>query len=268
MIVVRSYTHTKLSALLGPVFLASAVLSVYAIGVHRLSSYVPVLKQQLSEFSLTRAECFCCASSHMDPHTNQALPCDRELVYSKLHTWHVLRCGGSYEEIHGESRDATRVGALCEFDNYVQTAFAAEVLRRACASRLPYKMILYACVPQLGSAWDWLSLLGSAVPSHVVLMQFLEEVVYAVAIFPATIQLTLHVVTKLDKHNKQVHQYIWARPCVLWLIILLMAVALRAPIALFDVLLDTWAPTLFYLILAVPATAVLFQHPMFLTPEA
>lgn len=42
------------------------------------------LSKQLQDFSVDRAECFCCSNKHIHPTTGQALPCDRELVVETL----------------------------------------------------------------------------------------------------------------------------------------------------------------------------------------
>ncbi|CAK9007589.1 Uncharacterized protein SCF082_LOCUS9517 [Durusdinium trenchii] len=45
------------------------------------------LSKQLQDFSVDRAECFCCSNKHIHPTTGQALPCDRELVVETLGGW-------------------------------------------------------------------------------------------------------------------------------------------------------------------------------------
>jgi len=45
------------------------------------------LKTQMAEFSVLRAQCFCCTNNHRHPDTGQVLPCDRELVNASIEHW-------------------------------------------------------------------------------------------------------------------------------------------------------------------------------------
>eukprot|EP00929_Paragymnodinium_shiwhaense_P033349 TRINITY_DN18325_c0_g1_i1.p1 TRINITY_DN18325_c0_g1~~TRINITY_DN18325_c0_g1_i1.p1 ORF type:complete len:453 (+),score=43.57 TRINITY_DN18325_c0_g1_i1:783-2141(+) len=55
------------------------------------------LDEQLKDFSIQRASCFCCANGHVDPTNLVPIPCDRELVYSSLETWFADRDGKKWD---------------------------------------------------------------------------------------------------------------------------------------------------------------------------
>jgi len=51
--------------------------------VRELSS----LENQLSAFSVQKTQCYCCDFGHVNPLTDEPMPCDRQLVYDALKDW-------------------------------------------------------------------------------------------------------------------------------------------------------------------------------------
>lgn len=66
------------------------------------------MSQQLANFSIRDAKCFCCDSEHVDPVTGAVLRCDRALVYATLHRWwrEDLPCSVCEGDMHLDAFDA------------------------------------------------------------------------------------------------------------------------------------------------------------------
>ena len=61
-----------------------------------MMTHIQSLEQQLSEFSIENAECFCCSNDHVNPETGEVLACDRAMIYETLRTG-VLSSAASHE---------------------------------------------------------------------------------------------------------------------------------------------------------------------------
>ncbi|CAE7340001.1 unnamed protein product, partial [Symbiodinium pilosum] len=96
------------------------------------------LPNQLSNFSVKRAQCFCCSNDHRHPHTGEAIPCDRELIFGQLQRW--------YGNPHGEAEEHLHL-----FDKQVKERFAPTVLRSLGRGWLPIRyticMVCSSTVP-------------------------------------------------------------------------------------------------------------------------
>eukprot|EP00933_Yihiella_yeosuensis_P072729 TRINITY_DN8122_c0_g2_i1.p1 TRINITY_DN8122_c0_g2~~TRINITY_DN8122_c0_g2_i1.p1 ORF type:complete len:262 (+),score=10.66 TRINITY_DN8122_c0_g2_i1:479-1264(+) len=78
--------------------LSTAVIPVLLL-MHRVCNYLQelrVMDQQLAEFSVRHARCFCCDNHHVNPHTGQFMTCDRRLVYASIAHWFAN--GGSMDQ--------------------------------------------------------------------------------------------------------------------------------------------------------------------------
>jgi len=107
------------------------------------------LDQQLSQFSVRKAKCFCCSNDHKIPATGQVLQCDRELVEASIAFW------------HGEGK-AHEVG-LDNFDKLIRIDLRRDVERTLGGlSQMPYSFAVTVGIWD-GLAWmDWSA--GSKAP--------------------------------------------------------------------------------------------------------
>eukprot|EP00928_Gymnodinium_smaydae_P005722 TRINITY_DN11966_c0_g1_i1.p1 TRINITY_DN11966_c0_g1~~TRINITY_DN11966_c0_g1_i1.p1 ORF type:complete len:478 (-),score=40.82 TRINITY_DN11966_c0_g1_i1:209-1642(-) len=102
------------------------------------------LPQQVSDFSVTKAECFCCKVGHKTPGGNEPIPCDRELIYETLQTWFPVEddCAPTWER------------KLAMFDEEVQARFGAFISQRVGLRTMHYKYIVLAGQPYLWRLLD------------------------------------------------------------------------------------------------------------------
>jgi len=59
--------------------------------MRRVSRDLATLPQQLSNFAVANAKCFCCDNRHRHPDTGADIPCDRKLVVSSIIEWFTRR---------------------------------------------------------------------------------------------------------------------------------------------------------------------------------
>ncbi|CAE7240284.1 unnamed protein product [Symbiodinium sp. CCMP2592] len=113
---------------LAPFVLLSVPVTFY-IGMS-LFEDLQELPQQMANFSVQHAQCFCCSNGHRHPQTGEVLPCDRELIFGTLKKW------------YGEPGD---VGTehLDRFDYQVQESLAPTVLRGMGRSWIPLNYTVY-----------------------------------------------------------------------------------------------------------------------------
>eukprot|EP00929_Paragymnodinium_shiwhaense_P041171 TRINITY_DN21397_c0_g2_i1.p1 TRINITY_DN21397_c0_g2~~TRINITY_DN21397_c0_g2_i1.p1 ORF type:complete len:672 (-),score=58.23 TRINITY_DN21397_c0_g2_i1:100-2115(-) len=55
--------------------------------LHGHTQHVAGLRQELEDFEIQRASCFCCSNNHLHPETGMRLMCDRKMVYNTLQDW-------------------------------------------------------------------------------------------------------------------------------------------------------------------------------------
>ncbi|CAE7601347.1 unnamed protein product [Symbiodinium natans] len=65
----------------------------------QMMTHIQSLEQQLSEFSIENAECFCCSNDHVNPETGEVLACDRAMIYETLRTWYGERFSETFNTI-------------------------------------------------------------------------------------------------------------------------------------------------------------------------
>eukprot|EP00439_Symbiodinium_sp_Y106_P063824 s789_g9.t3 len=123
--------------ILSPALGAGLPVNVLAAGVAKQLQQV---RQQLQKFQVQDTLCFCCSNDHKHPETGADIPCDRELVYRKLHEW------------YGRPTD-TGEEPLRRFNELVRRR-----LGEAIVSKMPSSVPLAPCIYMLGAAsMPWLS---------------------------------------------------------------------------------------------------------------
>jgi len=118
----------SLSAFCGPVTLVVLPLMNY-LGMSIMRD-VHQLPDQLQNFRLQDAQCFCCSHHHRHPETGQELICDRELVYQSL------------SELYSASQKESGVDPLEKFNRRVRDRLGPKILRRV-GLRFPFKYVLF-----------------------------------------------------------------------------------------------------------------------------
>ena len=71
------------SVVINSLSVALAVSALSGVGVQAAGR---LLKQrdQFEDFSLHRANCFCCSIGHVDPETKKQISCDRERIEEEI----------------------------------------------------------------------------------------------------------------------------------------------------------------------------------------
>lgn len=113
-------------SVLVPTFSVLSALQVY-IGIG-LSKDLAELPEQMSNFKLKDAQCFCCSVDHVHPETGEELPCDRKLVFQTIKTWYGTAAGGDNH--------------LDAFDDIVRNRLKTLVMARLGKSVVPVRYIL------------------------------------------------------------------------------------------------------------------------------
>ncbi len=86
------------SSVLLPIFTVLVSLQIYVtIG---LLDDIAALPQQLSNFSITSSECYCCSVHHVHPETGDEIPCDRQVVFRTLQDWYGTEDKAEDEQGH------------------------------------------------------------------------------------------------------------------------------------------------------------------------
>mmetsp|Transcript_79465 Transcript_79465/g.219817 ORF Transcript_79465/g.219817 Transcript_79465/m.219817 type:complete len:575 (-) Transcript_79465:60-1784(-) len=83
-----------------PLGLSTVVVMWVLPNVRTYLQFRDKMEADLSAFSVGKARCFCCDCGHVHPATGEALPCDREAIYSSIRHWY----GGSLDEFEASIR--------------------------------------------------------------------------------------------------------------------------------------------------------------------
>lgn len=110
--------RTYLTAYFAQSIVCSAVFRAYTKELQRLD-------YQLRNFSVRKAECFCCSNDHL--LNGKSLPCDRKLVESSIAHWH--------------GKDQLEVG-LRKFNDLIRGTFRDDIKLAFRGSRVPYTFVL------------------------------------------------------------------------------------------------------------------------------
>lgn len=114
-------------ATLGPVLCAASYLPCVHL-LRRFDRDMQTLMDQLKEFTVARAECFCCSAEHKDPETGAKISCDREVIHACIIAW---------------------FGCLEEFEGFVQSDLAIIFRRSLGRFSVPYGWIVASHLPVL-----------------------------------------------------------------------------------------------------------------------
>eukprot|EP00929_Paragymnodinium_shiwhaense_P115952 TRINITY_DN8512_c0_g1_i2.p1 TRINITY_DN8512_c0_g1~~TRINITY_DN8512_c0_g1_i2.p1 ORF type:complete len:484 (+),score=29.39 TRINITY_DN8512_c0_g1_i2:325-1776(+) len=128
-------------------FIILVLASLVSYNLQKVQVELRRLDKQLSEFSILKAECFCCSQQHLHPDTKERLPCDRSLVHRTLRLWHENGIDGKCESLD----------YLQAFDEGVRTLLRQSVLSAVCAEtvQLRYMQLLHFCLPSLWECFDY-----------------------------------------------------------------------------------------------------------------
>eukprot|EP00929_Paragymnodinium_shiwhaense_P108179 TRINITY_DN74504_c0_g1_i1.p1 TRINITY_DN74504_c0_g1~~TRINITY_DN74504_c0_g1_i1.p1 ORF type:complete len:581 (-),score=26.64 TRINITY_DN74504_c0_g1_i1:47-1789(-) len=88
--------------------------------------------QQVANFSVREANCFCCSHNHRHPETGQPMMCDRKLVYRSLTSFY----GDCLETTEGADEDAMLNICLDRFDGHVRSRFSDVISQYIVAGRI------------------------------------------------------------------------------------------------------------------------------------
>lgn len=105
---------------------------LFYLGIGMMSD-LKELPQQLREFRVQDAKCFCCSHQHRHPDTGEVLPCDRQLMFQMLQKWFGKE--GDLKEEHLEV-----------FNRLVHEDLAPRVLRSVGSDALPFNYSMYMVV--------------------------------------------------------------------------------------------------------------------------
>eukprot|EP00929_Paragymnodinium_shiwhaense_P049783 TRINITY_DN25103_c0_g1_i2.p1 TRINITY_DN25103_c0_g1~~TRINITY_DN25103_c0_g1_i2.p1 ORF type:complete len:625 (-),score=42.15 TRINITY_DN25103_c0_g1_i2:347-2221(-) len=122
-------------------------------------------EEQIRSFAIRDSQCFCCTHNHLHPETGQRLCCDRRLVYSTLHNWHMETCK-STTRVSADQEVSNGETALCQssveealnrFDATVQQDLASVVSQSLSSALLcqTYTDCVSAGIPVLWAGLDY-----------------------------------------------------------------------------------------------------------------
>jgi len=156
----------------GVLLLAVAELCAGLPFAHALRRHVRAFglqTQQLRQFSIRDAECFCCKSGHINPETGHEILCDRALIEDAVVRW---------------------FGSIGHFDSYVRKIFPKHIRKNVI---LPYRYLLIVAMPVLWASLGecvWLARAGHGLEA----MSHISYRIYAVCcVIPLAVHLILLV---------------------------------------------------------------------------
>jgi len=113
--------------------MASAAVGACMLPLHIMRRNVRDLQQmpqQIKSFHFDKAECFCCSVNHIIPGTDTVIPCDREVIQTKLTQW--FKKG--------------KADPIALFNNYVRKQLGAHILKRVGGSKVRYTSAVTCCI--------------------------------------------------------------------------------------------------------------------------
>jgi len=172
---------------------STALFFIFVVSIRSLRRQIHDLRSlesQLTNFSVRRAECFCCSNDHVLPGIGTPLPCDREVVYNTLQLWFVKG---------DESQPGSFEAHLDAFDTHVRTKFAPMVLRKVGGARLEFRHTMIMGLPFLWYAFDeWAGF--DTIPTHLMARKFGEQLTTFFSLLPNVMHVGFQVAALLDKH--------------------------------------------------------------------
>lgn len=196
------FYSTKPAGLPGGVriFLSICILAALMYAVLRSIRDLSHLPDQLAEFSIDKAKCFCCANNHKMPHSGKTIPCDRRLVRNTVAGWYAQL---DTNVAGGDSRELEE-GALEEFDVFVKTTFASKLLSAASSVRPSYQYVIICCSPVLWYAGDVLTseVSEGSVPYSYIAREALFHFSMALLVIPTVSRLLCHILPQIDRVTK------------------------------------------------------------------
>jgi len=90
MLLITIHNLLRLKQVLPTDVMTFGMVGLWGLAARKQITDLCQIRRQLTDFSVSEAQCFCCTHSHVMPSTGQRLPCDRELVYQTLVERHEL----------------------------------------------------------------------------------------------------------------------------------------------------------------------------------
>lgn len=144
--------------------------------LRRSAADLSQLEKHLTTFAIRESKCFCCSVDHVHPDTGNALPCDRQLIYSKLHEWFP---DSSTCKLESHSSDIASAGAfdfLDRFDQAVRSELGEKILSHITYSWIPWQHFALMAMPQLAFMTDRFTVM-SHLPTHAMLRYLVTNLV-------------------------------------------------------------------------------------------
>lgn len=158
----------------GLLFAAMIVFPMPVYAMQRVARDLDLAHEQLSGFSVKKAECFCCSlPNHWHGPSGTEIPCDRKLVQQTLRRWFT---------------DAGK--DLDKFDDYVQTNLGLHVWEQTTASRSRYFQGLLVGTPLWWEAAGLVDLVASMETFDAV-RYVVERVALIFGIIPCLMEILL-----------------------------------------------------------------------------
>jgi len=162
----------------------------------QLTRSLEALPDQLTDFSVEKASCFCCTNSHVSPQTQEPLQCDRELIFQTMTDWFGPACA-----LQNPQQDPQNLQqqALHTFDQFARTEFREWVLLHAGPTKISYSHCVFCCCPFLWRSFDVLSAACSVPSGWLLRFWLLEYVITALFVMPCAIKLWFCTVVQIDR---------------------------------------------------------------------
>jgi len=151
-----------------------------------------IIREQLRNFSVSKAQCFCCTHCHIRPDSGKRMSCDRQLVYRTLERWYR-------EEVSDEN--GIQYSALQVFDRRVQTEFSSRIFSIV-GQGIRYRQILTAVLPVWWQSCDILAgLTAAGCDAEVASRIILESVVLGTLVIPAIIIVVFRMIPFIQQYS-------------------------------------------------------------------
>jgi len=126
----------RLSNIVYGIAMGVSMMAVVPLPLHIIRRSVRDLQRmpaQIHNFAFANAECFCCSVNHVIPNTGITIPCDRDVINTKLNVWF-------------RSEDGTK-SPEDMFNEYVRESFKKYILNRVGGSKVKYTLAVIATLP-------------------------------------------------------------------------------------------------------------------------
>jgi len=177
----------RLDSIVYGIGMAASMMAVVPLPLHIIRRNVRDLQRmpaQIHNFAFANAECFCCSVNHVIPNTSITIPCDRDVINTKLKVWF-------------KSEDGTKSPEEM-FNEYVRESFKKYILNRVGGSKVRYTLAVIATLPGWFFITDRFHILYEIEGTDAWRL-FFHYLAMTFGVFPCIIRASLWIAALFDK---------------------------------------------------------------------